>query len=242
VTAQSERTKPVLVAKRFHAISQASMMAETADRLDPSERQEGRRGAMANPHYHRGSGSRGRPPVARGRRAPALSSTICARPTTTGDDRTPGTLLAGVRARRQNAAASKGGGARSGSRGDRPVAISARPISSPVSRHPNPAPVSLGPVTGNPIGARVRAGNITAGHPHPAVSAPAPVPGLPNHRGARRGWDGLLLGRRWTTWSAISLTGISRRLRGAGITRRLVRIGIGGRWILLCNRQRHRGH
>ena len=143
---------------------------------------------------------------------------------------------------RQNAAASRGGGARSGSRGDRPVAISARPISSPVSRHPNPAPVSLGPVTGNPVGARVRAGNITPGRPHPAVSAPAPVPWLPNHRGARRGWDGFLLGIWRTTWSAISLTGISRRLRGAGITRRLVRIGIGGRWILLCNRQRHRRH
>ena len=129
-----------------------------------------------------------------------------------------------------------------GSRGDRPVAISARPISSPVFRHPNPAPVSLGPVTGNPVGARVRAGDINSGHPHPAVSAPAPVPWLPNHRGARRGWDGLLLGIWRTTWSAISLTGISRRLRGPGITRRLVRIGIGGRWILLCNRQGHRRH
>jgi len=131
--------------------------------------------------------------------------------------------------------------ARSGSRGEPLVAINGRPPSSPVPRHPNPAPVSLGPVTGNPIRARVRAGDIAAGHPYPAVSAPAPVPGLPNHRGARRGWDGLL-GWRRTTWSAISLTGISRRLRGAGITRRLVRIGIGGRWILLCNRQRHRGH
>jgi hypothetical protein len=41
--------------------------------------------------------------------------------------------------------------ARSGSRGEPLVTINGRPTSSPVPRHPNPAPVSLGPVTGNPI-------------------------------------------------------------------------------------------
>jgi hypothetical protein len=143
--------------------------------------------------------------------------------------------------KRQNPRRLVGGIASSGHRGERLVAVSGRPISSPVPRHPDPPPVSLGPMTGNPIRPRVGAGDIAAGHPYPAVSVPAPVAGLPNHRGAGRRRDRLLLRRRRSSRPAISLTGISRR-RSTGITRRLTGIGIGGRRILLCNRRQYRGH
>ena len=110
--------------------------------------------------------------------------------------------------------------------------VSGRPISSPVPRHPDPPPVSLGPMTGNPIRPRVGAGDIAAGHPHPAVPVPAPVAGLPNHRGAGRRRDRLLLRRRRSSRPAISLTGISRR-RSTRITWRLTGIGIGGGHIVV---------
>jgi hypothetical protein len=80
-----------------------------------------------------------------------------------------------------------------------------------VPGHPNPAAVSLVPMTRNPIPAWVRACDVVAGHPHPAVSPPAPVPGLPNHSGARWRRDRFLPRRRRSTGRAISRVGISRR-------------------------------
>ena len=108
--------------------------------------------------------------------------------------------------------------------------------SSPVPRHPNPAAVSLAPMTRDPIRACVRAGDVAAGYPHPTVSAPAPVPRLPNHGGARWGRDHLLLRRGRSARRAISRVGIRRWRRASRITRRLTGIGIGGRRILLCHR------
>ena len=51
---------------------------------------------------------------------------------------------------------------------------------------PRPSRRIVGPNDRESNGVWVRAGDVETGHPDPAVSAPAPIPGLPDHGGAGR--------------------------------------------------------
>ena len=117
-----------------------------------------------------------------------------------------------------------------------------QPGSAPVPRYPDPPARPLRPVTRNPARAGIRAGDIASGYPDPAMSAPAPVAGLPDQCRPRQRRDHLLLGRRGSAGRPIAVSGIGigRRL-GGSITRRLTWSRIGRRRVLLCKRRWHPG-
>lgn len=106
-----------------------------------------------------------------------------------------------------------------------PRSVNGERLTAPMSGNPDPAAVSGPPLAGDPDGVRVRRGGVPTGHPHPSVSAPAPISGLPNHGRPGRWRDHFLLGWWRSGRSAVSRTGVTRRLCGSGVGRRRVLLG-----------------